>query len=321
MRITQTARRPSIGFAGPVFATCEKHGSGREGGQPQKQVGHRRVSRAFDSTPSPPVLPGKRQKRIPSKVFPMSIETDGSAEGGQTSGRRCAGTKRERNICTLSGLPTSTRRQLRQVNTSNVDNKDITSWLNSSKLFESLSDFALLAAVSALRDPNTGRYSHQVLSSRFPTEQVDRELRVFHAAAFRRWLSLPVSKKKDDIAMYLTEQSAPTATVVRVWRNLETYRQLLPEFASNIEKELFISDVKTVLALLDRHAEISTRQTLTQRERQVLRLLGQGMTTKDIAVALEISQYTVAQHRKAIGQKLGIRSAAGLVAYAVTLNI
>lgn len=56
---------------------------------------------------------------------------------------------------------------------------------------------------------------------------------------------------------------------------------------------------------------------LGDRERQVLRLIGQGQSTRDIAAALHISVKTVDAHREHIKHKLQLSSAAELIRYAV----
>ena len=56
---------------------------------------------------------------------------------------------------------------------------------------------------------------------------------------------------------------------------------------------------------------------LTPREREVLRLFGHGLRTKEIAVRLGISVKTVETHRRHIQRKLGLRSWAELVRYAL----
>jgi DNA-binding CsgD family transcriptional regulator len=56
----------------------------------------------------------------------------------------------------------------------------------------------------------------------------------------------------------------------------------------------------------------------TRREREVLDLIGLGKTSKQIAAALNLSVYTVNNHRKHICKKIGLHSTAQLVAFAVT---
>jgi two-component system secretion response regulator SsrB len=56
---------------------------------------------------------------------------------------------------------------------------------------------------------------------------------------------------------------------------------------------------------------------LTSREREVLQLLAEGYTTKQIASLLHLSIKTVASHREHLMQKLGISSVAGLTKFAL----
>lgn len=63
------------------------------------------------------------------------------------------------------------------------------------------------------------------------------------------------------------------------------------------------------------------RSLLTSRELEVLKLVGDGLTSKEIAINLEISVKTVDVHRSNIMQKLSVRNAAGLVRYAMQLAV
>jgi DNA-binding NarL/FixJ family response regulator len=56
---------------------------------------------------------------------------------------------------------------------------------------------------------------------------------------------------------------------------------------------------------------------LTERQREVLRLIAQGRTTHEIAAALEVSPKAVEFHRVRIKKVLGLSSTAALVRYAV----
>jgi DNA-binding NarL/FixJ family response regulator len=57
--------------------------------------------------------------------------------------------------------------------------------------------------------------------------------------------------------------------------------------------------------------------TLSTREREVLRLIAQGMSAKEIAGLLGISTKTVEAHRTSLMRKLGARKATELVRYAL----
>jgi DNA-binding NarL/FixJ family response regulator len=56
---------------------------------------------------------------------------------------------------------------------------------------------------------------------------------------------------------------------------------------------------------------------LTAREREIIRLIALERTNGEIAAALFISEDTVKTHRKHVMAKLNVRSAAGLVKYAI----
>jgi DNA-binding NarL/FixJ family response regulator len=61
----------------------------------------------------------------------------------------------------------------------------------------------------------------------------------------------------------------------------------------------------------------SDSQVLSNREREVLQLLAEGKTTKQIALMLHISAKTVETHRRQIMDKLDIHSIAELTKYAI----
>jgi two-component system response regulator NreC len=60
---------------------------------------------------------------------------------------------------------------------------------------------------------------------------------------------------------------------------------------------------------------------LSVRERQVLQLIAEGNSTKDIAAHLGISAKTVESHRSKLMRKLDIHDTAGLVRYAIRRGV
>jgi two-component system response regulator NreC len=66
---------------------------------------------------------------------------------------------------------------------------------------------------------------------------------------------------------------------------------------------------------------VAPADPLTARERQVLQLIAEGRTTKEIAQLLEVSVKTAETHRSKIMEKLGIHDTAGLVRYAIRRGV
>jgi len=62
-------------------------------------------------------------------------------------------------------------------------------------------------------------------------------------------------------------------------------------------------------------------ELLTSREREVLHLLAEGKSNKDIATLLDLSLYTVETHRRNLQEKLNLHSLAELILYAVRKGV
>jgi DNA-binding NarL/FixJ family response regulator len=71
----------------------------------------------------------------------------------------------------------------------------------------------------------------------------------------------------------------------------------------------------------DRKEEFSEGNRLTPREREVLQLLAEGKTSKEVAVALDLSVKTAETHRTNIMRKLDLHSVADLTVYALRNGI
>jgi len=60
---------------------------------------------------------------------------------------------------------------------------------------------------------------------------------------------------------------------------------------------------------------------LTDREKEILQLLAEGKSNKEVASLLDLSVYTVETHRANLMQRLGLHSTAEIVLYAVRKKI
>lgn len=68
-------------------------------------------------------------------------------------------------------------------------------------------------------------------------------------------------------------------------------------------------------------ADVPSLEILTPREREVLSLIAQGCANKNIASSLNLSIRTVETHRSRLIHKLNIKTAAGLVKYAIAKGL
>jgi len=77
--------------------------------------------------------------------------------------------------------------------------------------------------------------------------------------------------------------------------------------------------------LLDRHIELIqskvSKGQLTRQQSNVVALVARGLSNKEVAVKLNISESTVEKHRAAAMRSLGLDTSAELVGYAITFGL
>ena len=80
-----------------------------------------------------------------------------------------------------------------------------------------------------------------------------------------------------------------------------------------------INDVllEDYMRVLKQQGLSDTFDLLTTREKEVLQLLAEGRTNKEVATLLDVSPYTVESHRTNLMQKLNVHNTAEIVLYAV----
>ena len=79
--------------------------------------------------------------------------------------------------------------------------------------------------------------------------------------------------------------------------------------------------VEDYMRQLESRGAEDTYELLTNREREILQLLAEGRTNKEVANLLNLSLYTVETHRTHILQKLNLHSVPELILYAVRKGI
>lgn len=110
---------------------------------------------------------------------------------------------------------------------------------------------------------------------------------------------------------YLLKDAAPVelGLAIRAVARGETY--LSPAVASRVVRQLVQGPEEPRPGL----------GQLTPRQRSVLRLIVEGLTTQEIARALQISAKTVEGHRAQLMERLGIYEVAGLVRFGIRVGL
>ena len=107
---------------------------------------------------------------------------------------------------------------------------------------------------------------------------------------------------------YILKESADTELLAAVRAVAEGNSYLSPEVAGAFLKEFRRPGERPI-------------DLLTPREREVLQLIAEGKTNKDIADLLSLSIYTVDGHRTRIMEKLGLHSIGQLIRFAIKNGI
>ena len=120
-----------------------------------------------------------------------------------------------------------------------------------------------------------------------------------------------VSAFKAGASGYVLKHSAPDELVTAIHEVLKGRTYVTPLIAG-----------KLLQAYEDGgHRQTDTARGLTSRQREVLQLLAEGYSTKEIATILNISMKTVEYHKYRMMEDLDVKSLAELVRYAVKLGV
>jgi hypothetical protein len=110
------------------------------------------------------------------------------------------------------------------------------------KLSQIPSLFGRLVHVASLCDGSTGRYRETTLAASLGAEDADRTLCLLHHQLFSEWLSFNLSEQKSDLEDYLAGAELP--------KYASHLRLLVPRTARDVERQLFLTDLETLVELL-----------------------------------------------------------------------
>jgi hypothetical protein len=111
--------------------------------------------------------------------------------------------------------------------------------------------FGRLTYIASLRDLSSGQYEHSGLSAVYPPDAVQEALQYCHQELFSRVLEMPLSDQEHDLGECLEGMPGSVATTVSHWRQLESYRILPPEDAPDYLRDLFFSNLRALLEILE----------------------------------------------------------------------
>ena len=106
-----------------------------------------------------------------------------------------------------------------------------------------------------------------------------------------------------------------------------TDEDLLPAVRAVSSRKPFFSPAVTSVLVEDHVRQLQARgltdsyHLLTDREKEVLQLVGEGRSNKEVATQLDVGLSTVETHRAHLMQKLNLHSTAEIVLYAVRKGI
>jgi RNA polymerase sigma factor (sigma-70 family) len=112
---------------------------------------------------------------------------------------------------------------------------------------------------------------------------------------------------------YLLKDSAEVDLV----RAIQAVRKGTPFFSPEIAKTM----LEDYMRFLQQRNLQDSYDLLTEREKEVLQLLAEGKSNKEVASILDVSVYTVDSHRTHLMQKLNLHNTAEIVLYAVRKKI
>ena len=125
---------------------------------------------------------------------------------------------------------------------------------------------------------------------------------------------LALSTECDDYTLYRVLNSGMHGYVDKNRQSVEVLKQAIDEV---IKGRVFFTEVVQQVRQKLRLEPKSFPKVLTEREQQLLALLGGGLTNDEVAKELHLSRYTVQLHRRNIMSKLGLHRTPDLIRYAV----
>ena len=133
---------------------------------------------------------------------------------------------------------------------SNIDIEPAVTDLRYRTLSRLPGDFSRLVYLASSRDYNTGQYYHDGLSFHFSEMVVSKAFAECHREVFDRLVYASLEELIVELCNYISSTDERPEEFLRSWKQLESYRVTIPSECDELEAEVFLSNVKMALAIL-----------------------------------------------------------------------
>ncbi len=153
------------------------------------------------------------------------------------------------------------------------------------------------------------------VAARLSKEQPDVDVMILSMHANEEYV---VQALKAGASGYLLKDSAPTELDIAVHAVARGETYLSPAISKHV-----VHDYLKRVASVDIETEVAPNMytQLTPRQREILQLIAEGNSTKEIASKLIVSVKTVETHRIQLMNRIAIHDVAGLVRYAIRMGM
>src|SRR6266568_542190 len=144
----------------------------------------------------------------------------------------------------------------------NIDIEPAVTDLRNRTLSRLPGDFSRLVYLASSRDYNSGHYYHDGLSFHFSEMVVSKAFAECHREVFDRLVYASLEELIEELRNYISSTDERPGEFLKSWKHLGSYRVTIPSECAELEAEVFFSNVKMALAILQ------TRQMPASQDEQ-----------------------------------------------------
>ncbi len=137
----------------------------------------------------------------------------------------------------------------------NVDIEPAITDLRNRTLSRLPGDFSRLVYLASSRDLSSGLYSHDGLAFHFSENVASKAMAACHSEIFHRLVYCSLEELIEELQMYISSTAERPEDVLQCWTHLGSYRVTIPSECDEMAAEIFLSNVKIALAILQRRQE------------------------------------------------------------------